>query len=83
MKTAPKKKVTIMLDNGIYEGLRERVGARGIGAFLSELARPHISTPDLEAGYKALAADEESQRLAKEWLDGTEDAIADENVWPF
>jgi hypothetical protein len=83
MKTAPKKKVTIMLDNGVYEGLRQRVGARGIGAFLSQLARPHVSPIDLEAGYKALAADEESQRLAKEWLEGTDDPIEDENAWRF
>lgn len=83
MKTAPKKKVTLMLDTQVYEGLRERVGARGIGAYLSDLARPHVSTADLEAGYRALAADEESERLAKEWLDGTEEPLNDENVWQF
>lgn len=83
MKTPTKKKVTVMLDTRVYEGLRDRVGSRGIGAFLSQIALPHVSSSDLEADYQALADDEDSKRLADEWLGAVDEPIEDENVWPF
>lgn len=72
-----------MIDKNVYDGLRERVGARGIGAFLSQLARPYVSTDDLEAGYKALAADEAREREAQEWIEAGDEAPTGENVWRF
>lgn len=81
--TNTKKKVTLMIDTKVYEGLRARVGARGVGAYLSQLARPYAKVEELEESYKALAASEDDEHLAKEWLDGTEDPIDDENVWQF
>ncbi len=83
MKTPSKKKVTLMLDERVYAGLRARVGERGVGAYLSELARPHVVTDDLEAGYKAMAKDDQHIREAREWLAGTDEVLTDENIWQF
>lgn len=78
-----KRKVTLMLDRQVYDGLLAKFGARGIGNYLSSLARPHVVLSDLEAGYKAMAADIAYNRDAKEWIEGTQEPIIDENNWAF
>lgn len=78
-----KKKVTLMLDEQVYNALRKKVGGRGIGAYLSQLARPYVVESDVEAGYKAMATDEIYETEAKEWVEGTQNMIDDENVWKF
>ena len=66
-----QRKLTITVDEEIYQGLHEQVGRGRISAFIEELVRPHIATPaDLEAGYRAMAADEEHEREAHEWSEG-------------
>src|SRR3954464_6272451 len=37
------KKLTIRVSDEFYDGLQRRVGKRGIGRFLEELARPHVN----------------------------------------
>lgn len=81
MNTTTKKKLTILLDAEVYEGLQKRVGSRGIGAYLSKLARPHVVQDEIEAGYKAMATDELYKQEANEWLEGTREEIVAENVW--
>lgn len=78
-----KKKVTLMLDEQVYNALRKKVGGRGIGAYLSQLARPLVVKDEIEAGYKAMAADEVYEAEAKEWIEGTLCEIDGENVWKF
>lgn len=84
MNTATKKKVTLMIDAQVYESLKQKVGARGIGAYVSDLVRPHVVENDLEAGYKAMAIDTEREKEAKEWTEATL-FIPDETdeVWEF
>ncbi len=72
-----------MLDTQVYEGLRAKVGARGIGEYLSKLARPYVVSDDIEAGYKAMAADDKHNKEANEWIEGTLYTSDDENVWQF
>jgi hypothetical protein len=81
MNTTAKKKLTIMLDAEVYEGIRKRVGSRGIGSYLSKLARPYVVLDELEAGYKAMANDKAYNQEAEEWLEGTREVIVGENVW--
>jgi hypothetical protein len=81
MNTATKKKITIMLDSQVYDGIRAKVGGRGIGAYLSQLARPHVVAGDIEAGYKAMATDKEYQREASEWVEGVLEAGTSDSVW--
>jgi predicted CopG family antitoxin len=66
-----QRQLTITIDEEIYQGLREQVGTDHISEFIEELVRPHLmSADDLEAGYRAMAADTEQERKAKEWADG-------------
>ena len=73
-----RRKLTITVDEEVYEGLHRVVGRRRISRFLTELARPHVVQDDLEAGYRAMAADEEHEREAMEWIEGIVADIADE-----
>ena len=50
-----RKKLTITVDEEVYEGPHRVVGRRRISRFLSALARPHVVQDDLEAGYRAMA----------------------------
>ena len=83
MTTATKKKITLMLDAEVYEGIKAKVGARGIGDYLSKLARPNVVEEELEASYKAMAADEAYNREANEWIEGVSEPIEAENNWNF
>ncbi len=71
---AMNKKLTITIDEEVYEGLYRRIGPRKISRFLESLARPHVLDEYLEAEYRAMASDEARERLALEWAD---DMIAD------
>jgi predicted CopG family antitoxin len=73
-----RKKLAITVDEEVYEGLHRVVGRRKISRFLTELALPHVVQDDLEAGYRAMAADEEHERDALEWIDGIVTDIVDE-----
>ena len=72
------KKLTITIDDEVYQGLYRRVGARRISRFLEALARPHVIDEGLEAAYLALAADEVRERQAAEWSENLVGDVADE-----
>ena len=82
-----KTKATLMLDTSVYEAIKARVGARGVGAYLSKLAQPELAradySDDIDAGYRAMAADEEREREAAEWVSGATEEIVGDNNWPF
>jgi len=63
------KKLTITVDDAVYAGLHRVIGPRRISRFLSDLARPHVLADDMEAGYRAMAADTEREREAVEWVE--------------
>lgn len=73
-----RRKLTITVDEEVYEGLHRVVGRRRISHFLTELARPHVVQDDLEASYRAMAADEEREQEAVEWVEGLIGDVADE-----
>jgi hypothetical protein len=73
-----KKKLTISVDQRVYEGLHRRIGRRRISRFIETLVRPHVVDEELEAGYRALAEDEQDAQEALEWIEGTVGDIADE-----
>lgn len=73
-----RKKLTITIDEAVYEGLHRRVGRRRISRFLEMLARPHVIDLELEAGYQAMAADEAREAEAGEWAENTLGDVADE-----
>ena len=63
------KKLTITVDDEVYAGLHSVVGRRRISRFLNDLARRHELQPDLVEGYRPMAADEEREREAAEWVE--------------
>jgi hypothetical protein len=72
------KKLTITVDQDVYEGLHRVIGRRRISRFLNDLARPHVVDEDLEEGYRAMAADEAHEREAMEWIEGVVGDVADD-----
>lgn len=72
------KKLTITLEESVYEGLHAVVGRGRISQFIEDLVRDRVLKPDLEAGYRAMAADKEQEREAREWLEGTAGDVGDE-----
>ena len=72
------KKLTITVDDEVYSGLHSVIGRRRISRFLNDLARPHVLARDLAEGYRAMAADEEREFEAAEWVEGVSVDIADE-----
>jgi hypothetical protein len=54
------------------------VGRRHISRFLNELAKPHVVDDALVAGYRAMAADEEREGEASEWIEGLIGDVADD-----
>ncbi|SER89137.1 hypothetical protein [Giesbergeria anulus] len=45
------KKMTITLDEAVYEGLYRRVGRRKMSQFIEDLLRPHVLDTALDDGY--------------------------------
>ena len=62
-----QKRMTITMDEAVYEGLVRVVGRRKISGFLESLARPHVVTDDLAEGYKAMGQDELREQEALAW----------------
>jgi hypothetical protein len=68
------KKLTISIEENIYNGLHEIIGRGKIGKFLSDLARPYVLKKELEKSYQTMAEDEKREKEANEW---TENLITD------
>jgi hypothetical protein len=60
------EKLTITLEERVYDGLHRVVGRRRIGRFLESLARPHVMRRDLEAAYRQMAREEAREAEALE-----------------
>lgn len=61
------KRMTISIDENVYDGLVRVIGRRKISQFIEDLARPYVLKDDLDAGYKAMAKDKKREREAREW----------------
>lgn len=62
------KKLTLTIDDAVYDGLYRVVGPRRISQFVERLVRPHVL--DLDAAYAAMAQDADREGDAQEWSDG-------------
>jgi hypothetical protein len=72
------KKMTITLDEAVYDGLYRTIGKRRMSQFIEDLVRPHVLDTALDSGYQAMAADETREAEATEWLDSLSKDLADE-----
>ena len=73
-----QKKLTITIDEEVYEGLRSIIGPRKISRFIENLVRPHVIKRDMYSAYKEMAADQVRETEALEWAEGTIGDINDE-----
>lgn len=71
------KRMTITLDETVYEGLYRRVGKRRISKFIEDLVKPHVLDTSLDEYYKAMAADEAREVEASAWCNALAGDIAD------
>ncbi len=71
------KRMTITLDETIYEGLYRTVGKRRMSQFIEDLLRPHVVDASLDEGYKAMAADQEREAQALAWCNALAVDVAD------
>ena len=69
------KKLTITLEEEIYEGLHRVIGRGAISQFIAELVRPHVLGADLENAYADMATDEAREREAIEWAEDLADDV--------
>jgi predicted CopG family antitoxin len=73
-----QKKLTITIDEEVYEGLYRVVGSRRISHFIEELVRPYVLHPDLNTAYQQMAQEEERESLAAEWAEATVGEVGNE-----
>ena len=73
-----RKKLTITIDEEVYQGLRDLVGRQRISRFIEDLIRPHVAASSLEAAYAEMGRDERREAEALEWAEATIGDCADE-----
>jgi hypothetical protein len=73
-----QKKLTISIDEAVYEGLYRVIGRRNISRFLEGLVRPHILPAAIDEAYRQMAADEAREKEAAAWAEGLVGDVADE-----
>jgi len=73
-----QKKLTLTIDEEVYEGLREVIGPRKISRFIQDLVRPHVIKKDMYDAYKEMAADRVRESEALEWAEATYGDVNDE-----
>lgn len=61
------KRMTITLDEAVYDGLYRTIGKRRMSQFIEDLLRPHVLGASLDEGYRAMAADTEREAEALQW----------------
>ncbi len=66
-----QKKLTITIDERVYEGLQTVVGRGKISQFIEVLVRPHVLNENLESAYREMARDEAREAEALEWSEAT------------
>jgi predicted CopG family antitoxin len=66
-----QKKLTITVDERVYDGLHSVVGRQNISQFIESLVRPHVVKHSLESAYQEMALDEARETEALEWADAT------------
>ena len=72
------KKLTITIDDQVYEGIHRVIGRGKISQFIEDLLRPHVLNNSLDSEYKKMAKNEAREQKATEWCEGTLGEVTDE-----
>jgi hypothetical protein len=73
-----QKKLTITVDERVYDGLHTVIGRRRISRFIESLVRPYVIGKDLDLAYQQMAQEEAREAEALEWAEATVGDVADE-----
>jgi len=73
-----QKKLTLTIDEEVYEGLRKGIGQRKISRFVEDLVRPHVMKKDLYAAYREMGEDTVRETEALDWAEATFGDVSDE-----
>ncbi len=65
-----QKKLTLTIDEEVYNGLHSVIGPRKISNFIEDLVRPHVLKRDMYTAYAEMAAETEREYQAEEWAEG-------------
>ena len=66
-----QKKLTLTIDEEVYNGLRKVIGPRKISHFIEDLVRPHVVKQDLYKAYQDMSTDYVRETDALEWAEAT------------
>ncbi len=72
------KKLTITVDEEVYEGLYRVIGRRNISPSIESLGRPHVVGVDPEVAHGQMAQEEDREAEALEWIEDSIGDVADE-----
>jgi hypothetical protein len=68
------RQVLITLPDDVYEEPRRRAGQDDVSSYIERLVRPGVASDhELEAGYRAMAADADREREALDWIESEPD----------
>jgi predicted CopG family antitoxin len=71
------KKLTISIDEKVYEGLYATIGEGKISQFIENLVKPHVLHQDLTQAYQEMASDEGREHEATAWSEGVIGDLSD------
>jgi hypothetical protein len=64
-----QKKLTITVDQRVYEGLHSVIGRKRISQFIEAFVQPYLVGKDLELAYQQMAKEEARESEALEWAE--------------
>jgi hypothetical protein len=73
-----QKKLTITIDERVYDGLHAVIGPRRISQLIESLVHPYVVGEDLEVAYRQMAREEAREAEALEWAEATLGDVAEE-----
>ena len=71
------RKLTILIDDEVYERLHAAAGRRRVGRYVEQLVRDRLHD-ELDSAYAAMAREEAREREAFDWAEATLEDVSDE-----
>jgi predicted CopG family antitoxin len=65
-----QKKLTITIDEMVYNNLHVVIGRRKISKFIEKLVKPYIKETGLKFAYQEMNKDNTREKEATEWTEG-------------
>jgi predicted CopG family antitoxin len=65
-----QKKLTITIEENIYNDLRLVVGKGKISKFIEKIIKPYVTKDNLRLAYQTMAKDDQREKEACEWEEG-------------